>query len=121
MFGIAPSHVSRVSNLTEREQTGVERLSLELLRQQLQLFGDIATRQNGPLRDNIFRPGELTLAGVEVYRRPGRPRHTWADQIRRHAIKAAGIEERLKQLVAYCIDLKNWYSCTKDYACGDKL
>ena len=55
--GIAPAHVSRVSNETVRQGLGVATLSTTLLAPQLSLFGRLARSPDGSaLRDAVFMP-----------------------------------------------------------------
>ena len=83
-------------------------LSSELLKQHLKLFGSIAARPRDALRDSVFAPGTIELNETQGNRRQGRPRHTWADQVRKHAVNLAGNEIRLEEILGRNADIKAW-------------
>jgi len=102
---IPAAYISRISNATVRERASSTRLSKELLQQQLLLFGDIAVRDTGTLRDCVFAPGSVSLAEAQGCRGRGRPRHSWADQVRKHALTVAGSEDRLQEILNGRLDV----------------
>ena len=91
--------VSRVTNATVRERASVTPPSSEHLQQQLIFFGNIATRESGSLRNVVLSPGSVALVEAHGRRRRGRPRHTWADQVRKQAVTIAGGETHLLNLL----------------------
>ena len=96
---IPAAYISRISNAIVRDKANSTLLSNELLQQQLLLFGDIAARDAGTLRDCVFAPGSVSLAEAQGCRGRGRPRHTWADQVRKHTLTVTGSEERLMEIL----------------------
>jgi hypothetical protein len=112
---IPASFISRVSNASVRRQAGVMPLSSELLKQQLRLFGSIAARPCDALRDSIFAPGTIELAEAQGNRCQGRPRHTWADQVRKRAVNVAGSEIRLEEILAQSDDMKAWNALVSEH------
>ena len=115
---VPAAFISRVSNEAVRRQAAKKNLSSELLKQQLQTFGSTAIRWNDPLRESIFVRGTITLIETQGVRRQGRPRHTWADQIKREAVKLAGSEARLEEILTQGSDLKIWNTLVSEHTCA---
>ena len=115
---VPAAFISRVSNEAVRRQAATKPLSSELLKQQFQTFGSIAIRWNDPLRESIFVRGTITLIETQGVGRQGRPRHTWADQIKREAVKLAGSEARLEEILIQGSDLKIWNTLVSEHTCA---
>ena len=98
---IQPSFVSRISNQTVLERSGQAAYDLQLLKQQLLLFGKVARCSNTDvLRNMAFRPGCLLPATDAFVRRVGRPRAEWAKMILPIASRIARTDEHLDDLIS---------------------
>ena len=115
LMGIPPAYISRVSNATVFTSAGCEPCSQQLLQQQLFLFGDIATSSAGPLRTSVFLVDSLSLIEDSITRGRGRPRDTWAKQLRAIALKIAGSEVLLESLLAAGSTCNEWRAVVKSY------
>ncbi|CAE8716994.1 unnamed protein product [Polarella glacialis] len=117
IFGIPPSFLSRVTSKFVLEQSGVQKFSAMLRRQQLQLLAAIARRGPGDiLRDIVFLPGTCRLGTSDAPRRRGRPRITWAQAVFQDAISAAGGPNSLEALFqSTTAARKVWEAVVKTY------
>ena len=75
-----------VTNMSVRESTGLTTINQYLRRQRLFIFGHIARLDPAFPANAALRLAVDTKEGRRPdpswSRRPGRPRHTWADQVR---------------------------------------
>ena len=93
---IPPSYYSRVSNQTVLEWAGQAALSQTLLKRQLLHMGRIARRPDEDvLRRSIFADGTFLPTSPTSNRKRGRPRATWAAEVHKRALEAAGNESAL--------------------------
>ena len=93
---IPPSYYSRVSNQTVLEWAGQAALSQTLLKRQLLHMGRIARRPDEDvLRRSIFADGTFLPTSSTSNRKRGRPRATWAAEVHKRALEAAGNESAL--------------------------
>ena len=75
---ISPAYVSRVSNVTVLQRAGQTELRLQLLTQQLLLYGRVVRLQEGhPMRQWTFCPNSQRPKTDQYVRRVGRPRNEW--------------------------------------------
>ena len=78
-----------VTNMSVQESTGLTTINQYLRRQRLSIFGHIARLDPAVPADAALRLAVDTKEGRRLdpswSRRPGRPRHTWADQVREDA------------------------------------
>ena len=93
---IQHSYYSRISNGHVLQRAGLPSLSKVLLQRQLQQMGRIARLScDNILRRSVFIEDTcLPRVGVSNRRR-GRPRSTWAAEVYKHAVRAAGSEADL--------------------------
>ena len=99
--GVKASFYSRVSNQTVRDMLGAKPLRHTILKQQLLYIGEIAGRRSGAVtRDAVFSPNSIHLKPLNVKRRKGRPRTSWATQLHAVALTIAGGEAVLEQMWA---------------------
>ena len=97
---IPPAYVSRISNAEVLRKSGQELLGNMILRQQLQLFGQVVqSPMSDPLRAATFHGEGITPITAAFVRKRGRPRHTWTEQLLQHATRMAGNQRRLEQLM----------------------
>ena len=108
IWGIKPAYISRVSNARVLEITGQRPLTVLLQRQQLLLYGKVARQgDDNPMRSATFGPGSLRPA-VDMYvRKVGRPRLTWAPEVGKLALQAAGGLRRLEETISDASAWKN--------------
>lgn len=91
IVGVKPAYVSRVSNDTVRSMVKQPKLSRQLLKQQLFLFGKIARAPEGDeVRQLTFRPNSLYPATSRYVRKLGRPRSEWATKLRDISLQICG-------------------------------
>eukprot|EP00973_Karenia_brevis_P059241 8247809-Karenia_brevis.AAC.1 len=91
ILGIAPSHISRVSNAYILNQFLTQRLDTILLKRQLKLFGEIArSSEDSMMRISVFEPNTFNIRTIGTRRR-GRPRNTWGLQLHKMASQIANI------------------------------
>ena len=102
---ISPSFISRVSNRYVLSQLDAIPLSQVLLQRQLIAFGQIARSSTSVVRRSVFQDGTLDLAD-DFTKRRGRPRNTWAVEVRKKAREVAG-ERNLTDLVANEVSWKS--------------
>ena len=116
-LGAQHSMISHITNVEVLERAGARKASVMLLEQQLRLFGRIAVCSEAlPLRDCILRPGSLSLKCDDHQRRVGRPRHYWPKMVRAHAVKAAGSEAGLGNMLSPGGQaLHDWQAAVKKY------
>ena len=78
-----------VTNMSVRESTGLTTINQYLRRQRLSIFGHIARLDPAVPVNAALRLAVDTKEGKKPdpswSRRPGRPRHTWEDQVREDA------------------------------------
>ena len=88
IMGIKASFISRVSNASVLQQSAQLKFGLQLMRQQLILYGRIARAgPDDPLRKLTFLPGTLQSAASRYVRRVGRPRNEWAAMLAKECCK----------------------------------
>ena len=88
---VAPSYWSRVSNVEVLARLGAQKLSKQLLEQQLMLFGKIYRRSNSDIsRQMVFDPSTDSLRIAGVARARGRPRLNWCQEVHKQAILLNG-------------------------------
>ena len=88
---IKPSYISRVSNKAVLQKTKQQPYHVQLLRQQLYLFGKVASSANDDvLRKITFTPGTLRSAVDRFVRVVGRPRKEWAKMLLQEATAITG-------------------------------
>ena len=91
IVGVLPSYWSRISNLEVLSYVRGQQLSGLLLELQLGLFGKIFRRdQNDPLRQVVFRSNSSDLVIDTKRRRRGRPKLSWAVEVRKKAVQVSG-------------------------------
>ena len=91
LLRVRPSYFSRVSNQKILEQSGQVSYTVQLLKQQLLLYGKIARAPDSDaLRKLTFCDGSLQAASDKYVRRVGRPRHEWATQLHGNVLKVVG-------------------------------
>ena len=113
--GVKHSYWSRISNETVRQMVHARPLRQSILEQQLSYLGSIAARPSGNvLRNMIFQPDSTKLVPLTGPRRKGRPRASWATQLRRTAVQVAGTEDRLTVLWAPAAKAA-WKQSVKQY------
>ena len=92
--------ISHVSNALVLERAEAKRATILLLQRQLELFGRIATSaDSSPLREQLVCRGSTALRNLQQSRRAGRPRHYWPQMVRQHALKVAGDEVALEEML----------------------
>ncbi|CAE8642492.1 unnamed protein product [Polarella glacialis] len=99
VMGVKHSFYSRVTNQSILQQAGSQKLSVILLKRQLQLLHHIALTPEGDiLRNSVFQPNTFAVREPTGPKPRGRPRNTWAKEVLKHAISAAGGQQALAQL-----------------------
>ena len=94
---IPAAYYYRVRNVEVLDKAAQEPLSSTILKMQLRFFGQIfRLPTSDPLRTATFFGQGLRPATAGFVRKPGRPRHTWAEQLLKHAARVAG-NENLEQ------------------------
>ena len=97
---IPPAFLSRVPNKTVLGKSAQEQFSLQLLRQQLLLFGRVARAPDDDCRRRLtFCPGSLQPATSRYVRRVGRPRAEWAPKLMETAIQAWSSADQVSRLI----------------------
>ena len=86
LLKVSPSYISRVSNHYVLQQLGAQPLSQTLLQRQLLLFGHIARMTSDSVVRNSVFVGDTLDLHVDHARKQGRPRHTWAGELRKVAL-----------------------------------
>ena len=85
-MGVPHSFWSRISNADVLEKIHARPLSLQLLEQQLLLFGKIFRRPDEDImRQMVFNPGSETLRTSRIRRARGRPRLSWSTEVYKQA------------------------------------
>lgn len=108
IWGIKVAYISRVSNAQVLQRTGQQRLSAELERQQLLLYGKVARlRNNDLMREVALCPGTLRPATDRYVRKVGRPRLDWTTEVGKLALHAAGSVSSLEASIAVESSWKN--------------
>ena len=113
--GIQHSYYSRVPNSEVLRRAGQKALSLTLLGQQMRFLGEIACRDPGPIRDSIFKPGSLVLVDEDWARKQGRPRHTWAGEVLKRSLCAAGGSANLFRILMTERSTSEWQAVVQAY------
>lgn len=99
ILGIQAAFISRVSHAKVFEKAAQERVTKQLLKQQLLYFGKIARMgEDSVLRRSAFHHGLMPCTAFYV-RKAGRPRKTWTEQLVAEATKLAGSHARLQTLL----------------------
>ena len=113
IWGIKAAYWSRVSNARVLEITRQLQLTRSLEKQQFLLYGKAARQKEGnTMRDCAFCPGFLRPATDRFVRKVGRPRLDWTTEMYKLASQAAGIGNRLEDVV---LDASVWESCVQDF------
>ena len=93
-LGISPSYVSQISNAFVRRKVAAAPLSKVLLLHQMRLFGKAAIAEPGtPSRDCTFDDVGVARPRTAGPRGRGRPRQTWAKEVRAVALTVVGGSE----------------------------
>ena len=98
VLGVPVALVSRVSNQAVCDKAKVRPLSQQVLFRQLLYFGRVALAPDGhPIRRDVFVDGSLHFQLDRYVKRVGRPRQTWASELRKEADRLLGsqVVERL--------------------------
>ena len=91
LLRVRRSYFSRVSNQKILEQSRQVSHTVQLLKQQLLLYGKIACAPDSDaLRKLTFCDGSLQAASDKYVRRVGRPMHEWAKQLHGIVLKVVG-------------------------------
>ena len=97
---IQPSFYSRISNRTVLQRAGQELFSVQLLKQQLLLFGLVArAADHDPLRRLAFPSGLIWPLADTYVRKQGRPKNEWTKMVYREAYKIVGQNESLEEAI----------------------
>ena len=100
ILSVKPSFLSRVPNAAALHQAAQPKLSSRLLRQQLVLFGKVASQPaHSQLRSCCLFGDSLQPLPEHYVRRVGRPRLTWTREALNAAVAVAGGSSALEQLV----------------------
>ena len=94
--GIPHSYISRVSNAEVLRRAGEHPVSKTLLHRQLLLLARIAALPSEDVRRRCIFQGDRLELLQAVPRKRGRPKQTWASEVRKQALLCAGSEERLQ-------------------------
>jgi hypothetical protein len=85
---VAPAFISRVSNEIVRKMAWQMQYSMQLLQQQLLLYGKIAWGDDSDLlRSLTFCPGTTNRITDKYVRKVGRPRDEWAGMLAKEVLK----------------------------------
>ena len=108
---ISPSFISRVTNDFILQQFNTQPLSAILLKRQLQLFGKVARMPNHcVVRESIFEHDSVDIK-QSGNRRRGRPRNTWANELRKYAAAIAQDAD----LYTAIMPKESWEAAVKDF------
>ena len=101
---VAHSYYSRISNHTVLERATVKPLSRTLTIRQLKLFGRIATMDiHHQMRKFVFDPNHVySKASCNHPRLRGRPRASWANDVFNIALRVAGSNQNLRDVLNQC-------------------
>lgn len=100
ILGVLPSHLSRVSNATVRQQADWKSASSLLLERQLVFLGKVVREDaDGPLHRVSFIPGTDQPATSRYVRKLGRPRKEWISSLMPEAYRVAGFPLNLDAAV----------------------
>ena len=114
LAGIPHAFHSRITNAEVLHATNSKPLRAHLLAHQLQLYGHIARKHpDDPARKATLKDGSIQPRGQEGKRRRGRPRHQWNTEVYREAVRAAGSELKLEELIS---TKHTWKHCVTQYA-----
>ncbi|CAE8630941.1 unnamed protein product [Polarella glacialis] len=98
-LGVKHSMISRISNADVLARAQCRFLSSVLLERQMLLMGDLASRPDSDiLRRSVFSEGSMQLRGSNGPRGRGRPWATWAGEVFKHTVTAAGNFDSLSRL-----------------------
>ena len=108
--GIKAAFISRISNAKVLQESGQIQLSMQLLKQQLLLYGRVARAPDAdPLRMLTFVPGTLLPVTDQYIRRLGRPRNEWSVMLHREYCRMGDERNR-------CIHIEsNWRAAVHQY------
>ena len=100
ILSVKPSFLSRVPNAAMLHQAAQPKLSSRLLRQQLVLFGKVASQPaHSQLRSCCLFGDSLQPLPEHYVRRVGRPRLTWTREALNAAVAVAGGSSALEQIL----------------------
>ena len=112
IWGILPSYVSRIKNVTVLQMCGESQLSKKIFFQQLLLYGKAGRAREGTvLRDCAFCHGSLRLSCVRFVRRVGRPRLEWVTQVQNMALQLTGSWKQLEEVLQ---NAQEWRALAKN-------
>ena len=116
ILGVPHSMISHVPNTEVLEQAADSPLSRQLLREQLILFGRIASlTDESVLRNTIFQNGSCHPKLFEGVHRRGRPRNTWIGSVSTRALQIAGGQNNLTTVLSGPAAVQNWKRSVKQY------
>ena len=99
ILSVKPSFLSRVPNAAVLHQAAQPKLSSRLLRQQLVLFGKVASQPaHSQLRSCCLFGDSLQPLPEHYVRRVGRPRLTWTREALNAAVAVAGGSSALEKM-----------------------
>ena len=88
ILGIAPSYLSRVSNLKVLQEAGEVPLGKQLLQSQLILYGRVVRAPDtDPIRKLTFIGATTEPTTHKYIQKVGRPRNTWATMLQKETFK----------------------------------
>ena len=100
ILSIAPSQYSRVSNEAVREKAALKSASKQLREQQLIFLGKVLRSDlDSVLQTVSFTPGTMQPTTCAYIRRVGRPRKEWIAEVLPEALRLAGGEQNLRDVV----------------------
>ena len=108
---IPPAYYSRISNAQVLQEAGKISARFMLLQQQMCLYGKVVRLQNSVLlRQFLIAPGGVRPIHFN-FRKRGRPRNCWHDQVYRHIFEADPSAEKIW-------NVHSWHRCVKEYIAG---
>ena len=94
IWGIPHPMISRVSNQEVLKTASSSPLADQLVAKQMCLFGRVAMMPDASIaRRSVFQPSSTMLARPGGARKRGRPRVSWGQRVRAHALSAAQQDE----------------------------
>ena len=102
-----------MSNIEVFSYVRAQQLSTTLLEQQLGLFGKVYRRSpTDVVRKVVFQPDSHELLMDDKCRRRGRPKLSWAVELRKIAIQLSGSTEKLLALMG---NVSSWKGVVKKF------